>query len=50
MPFTIPTVISGGPGNDIVKGGSGADLILGDANVTGGTWEGVAYDAIAAAG
>ena len=50
VPFTIPTVISGGPGNDIIKGGSGADLILGDANVAGGTWEGVAYDAITAEG
>jgi Ca2+-binding RTX toxin-like protein len=50
VPFTIPTVISGGPGNDIVKGGSGPDLILGDANVVGGTWEGVAYAAITAQG
>ena len=50
VPFTIPTVISGGPGNDIIKGGSGADLIRGDANVAAGTWEGVAYNAITAEG
>ena len=48
VPFTIPTVISGGPGNDIIKGGVGADLILGDATVSAGTWEGVTYNAIAA--
>ncbi len=40
QPFTIPTVISGGSGNDIIKGGNGPDLILGDASVVGGTWEG----------
>ena len=46
QPFDIPAVISGGPGADIVKTGDGADLILGDAPVSGGTWEGVAYSGI----
>ncbi len=50
VPFTIPTVISGGPGNDIIKGGDGHDLIFGDAAVAAGTWEGIGYDAVTAQG
>ena len=43
VPFTIPTVLSGGNGNDIIKGGNGPDLILGDDGPGAATWEGVGF-------
>jgi Ca2+-binding RTX toxin-like protein len=45
--WTIPVVASGGPGNDIIAvQGASADHLMGDDNVSGGTWAGVDYSAI----
>jgi Ca2+-binding RTX toxin-like protein len=47
-PFTIPVVVSGGPGDDIIKTGDGADKVFGDAAIAAGSWAGKNYNAITA--
>jgi Ca2+-binding RTX toxin-like protein len=42
-PFTIPVVVSGGSGDDIIKTGEAPDKIFGDAAITDGSWQNINY-------